>query len=178
MTLKEKIINEIIEIEGGYVNDPNDSGGATKYGITEKVAKANGYNGEMKDLPKELAFNIYSAKYWDSIKGDQVVKLSQEVAIEMADTAVNMGVYRAVYFLQRALNVLNDRERLYKDIATDGAIGNKTIKALQSYLNNRPSSGLLKALNCLQGSFYINLAERRQKDEKYVYGWLKNRVKL
>ena len=41
--LKDDTINHIIEIEGGYVNDPNDSGGETNYGVTEKVARDNGY---------------------------------------------------------------------------------------------------------------------------------------
>ena len=62
--MKEKIINEIIRVEGGYVNDPRDSGGETNFGITVAVARANGYNGRMDCMPRDVAFDIYSAKYW------------------------------------------------------------------------------------------------------------------
>ena len=64
MDIKSKIINSIIAIEGGYVNDPNDSGGETNFGITYKVALANGYHGDMINLPVSVAFNIYSQKYY------------------------------------------------------------------------------------------------------------------
>ena len=52
MNLKHKIINQIIEREGGYVDDISDSGGETKYGITEEVARRYGYDGKMIDLPR------------------------------------------------------------------------------------------------------------------------------
>lgn len=176
--MKERIINEIIRVEGGYVNDPSDSGGETNFGITVAVARANGYNGAMRDLPRSVAFDIYSAKYWDAVKGDDLVKLSEHVAEEAVDTSVNMGSGRAGKFLQRALNVLNKRGSLYKDITVDGVIGEATVSALRAYLDTRDEETLVKALNCLQGAYYIALAERREKDERFVYGWFKNRVTL
>ena len=54
----EQFLNELIRREGGYVNNPADRGGATKYGITEAVARQNGYKGHMKDLPESLARDI------------------------------------------------------------------------------------------------------------------------
>ena len=173
--MKEKIINEIIRIEGGYVNDPRDSGGATKFGITEKVARAHGYKGHMCDLPHYIAFDIYSARYWDSVRADD---MPDALAEEVVDTAVNMGVTRAGKFLQRALNALNNQNKLYSDLVVDGDIGRATIAALRAYLSKREENVLIKALNCLQGAYYIELSERRQKDERFVYGWIKNRVKL
>lgn len=176
--MKERIINEIIRVEGGYVNDPSDSGGETNFGITVQVARANGYVGDMRDMPREVAFDIYSAKYWDAVKGDELVELSEIVTDEVVDTAVNMGAGRAIKFLQRALNVLNTQGKLYPDLTVDGAIGPATINALRSYLSTRNELVLSRALNCLQGAFYIELAERREKDEPFVYGWLRNRVVL
>lgn len=176
--MKENIINEIIRVEGGYVNDPADSGGETNFGITEAVARAHGYNGLMVDMPREVAFDIYVAKYWDAVRGDQLVQLSEVVAEEVVDTSVNMGPGRAGKFLQRALNVLNSEAKLYQDLKVDGAIGPATLTALAAYLEQRNEMVLSRALNCLQGSFYIELAERREKDERFVYGWLKNRVVL
>lgn len=178
-TVKQKVISKIIEVEGGYVNDPKDSGGETKYGITVAVARANGYTGDMKNLPYDLAFKIYSTKYWDSLNLDAIEKVAPKIAEEMADTAVNMGVDRSGTFLQRCLNVLNNQGTAYPDIVVDGGVGGKTLAALNSFLSLRKLDGeevLLKMLNCLQGEFYISLAEKRDKDEKFVFGWFKNRV--
>lgn len=176
--MKERIINEIIRVEGGYVNDPADSGGETNFGITEAVARANGYTGAMRDMPREVAFDIYSAKYWDAVKGDHILTLSEPVAEEVVDTSVNIGSARAGKFLQRALNSLNNESKLYPDLKVDGGIGPATLSALGMYLGSRSDFVLCRALNCLQGAYYIELAERREKDERFVYGWLKNRVVL
>ncbi|MCZ4281711.1 hypothetical protein O4H49_13050 [Kiloniella laminariae] len=177
--LKQRFIDGIIEIEGGYSNNPDDSGGETKYGITAQVARNYGYKGPMRDLPRDLAFRIYSDLYWHSLKLDHVVGLSPLIAEELADTGVNMGVGRAAKFLQRSLNAFNKQQQLYPDLVVDGAIGNATIDALQRYLHLRQREGetvLYRALNALQGAKYIALAEAREKDETFIYGWLLNRV--
>lgn len=174
--LKKKIIDDIIRVEGGYVNDPNDSGGETNFGITFDTARAYGYTGSMRNLPRETAFDIYAAKYWDIVRADDIVELSESIAAEVVDTAVNMGPKRAVTFLQRALNAFNDRGRWYPDIVIDGRIGPATINALAGYMQNRDEKTFVKVLNCLQGAFYIELAERREKDERFINGWFRNRI--
>ena len=176
--MKAKIINEIIRVEGGYVNDPLDSGGETNFGITVATARANGYNGVMSSMPRSVAFDIYSTKYWDAVKADDIATLSEATAAEVVDTSVNMGPKRAGIFLQRSLNVLNDQSRAYADLVVDGAIGPATIRALTMYLARRDEETIVKMLNCLQGAYYVELAERREKDERFVYGWFKNRVSL
>jgi len=177
--MKEIIIGNILRVEGGYVNDPSDSGGETNYGITIAVARAYGYEGDMKDFPKQKAFEIYSKLYWDKLHLDEIEELSSLIAEELADTGVNMGTLRAARFLQRSLNVLNNRSRSYRDLKVDGQIGNATLRALKAYFMVRGEEGekvLFKMLNALQGAFYVTLAERREKDEKFVYGWYANRV--
>lgn len=177
--MKKQIINEIIRIEGDkYTNDPSDSGGATKYGCTETQARAFGYKGHMRDLPRSVAFDLLSIRFWDKVKGDDLQRVSIKVCQEVVDTGVNMGPHRASKFLQRCLNVLNNKASLYRDLTVDGRIGPATIMALTAYLNSRDESVLLKALNALQGAKYIELAERREKDEKWIYGWYKNRVEI
>ena len=175
---KTQVINQIIKVEGGYVDDPSDSGGETNHGITVAVARRYGYKGSMRDMPRGVAFDIYSALYWDKVKADDLLALSPAISQEVVDTGVNMGTGRAGKFLQRSLNVLNRRGTLYKDVAVDGAIGTATLTALRAYLDRRDEKILVKALNCLQGAYYITLAERREKDEVFVFGWLKNRVEL
>ena len=172
---KQDIINNIINLEGGYVNNQLDSGGETNYGITKQVASDNGYDGPMNELPRFIAFDIYSDLYWDSVKADA---MPIALAAEMVDNAINMGSGRAAEFLQKALNALNDKQRLYADIAVDKSIGNQTLRAMNAYLKVREVDVLLKAINCLQGAFYIELSQKRQKDETFVYGWLKNRISL
>ena len=178
-SLKNETIDHIIDIEGGYVNDPRDSGGETNFGITKKVAVSYGYTGEMKLLPKSMAFKIYADKYWDELNLDKIELLSSSVAKELADTGVNMGVGRAAEFLQRSLNALNNQGTLFDDLVLDRNIGPASINALALFISKRGDMGelvLYRALNALQGAFCIELAERRQKDERFVYGWLLNRV--
>lgn len=178
MSLKHQIINEIIETEGGYINDPSDSGGETKYGVTVKVARKFGYFDPMEDMPRFIAFEVYSEKYWEAVRGDSLLSISEGLAREVCDTGVNMGPNRAITFLQRALNAFNMRGEIYDDLVVDGKIGQKTILAVKSYLKHRHEGALIKALNCLQGAFYIELSERREKDEKFIYGWFRNRIKI
>lgn len=181
MTIKAKsqIIDRILDTEGeAFTDDPADSGGPTKWGVTEDEARAYGYTGDMRDLTRDQAFEIYARRYWDAVRGDDLAALSEAVAYEVVDAGVNMGQARAVSFLQRSLNVLNLGGKLYADLKADGLAGPITVAALRSYLSARDESALLKALNCLQGAAYIELAERREKDERFVYGWLRHRVEI
>ena len=178
MTIDE-IIDNIIKVEGGYTNDPNDAGGATRYGITVAVARRNGYNGDMRDLPIEFARMVYRKQYYEGPHFDDVAKLSPRIAEELTDTGVNMGVTTAALFLQRWLNVMNMEKRFYPDVKADGYIGQQTLACLEAYLKKRGKEGetvLLRALNSSQGHRYLEIAEGRQANENYVYGWLLNRV--
>lgn len=169
----------VLGLEGDFSNDPADSGGATRYGITEQVARSFGYKGDMRQLPLETAKQIYRQSYWDRLSLDAVSRLSFPVAEELFDSAVNCGQWLAGTWLQRALNVLNRQGRDYADLAVDGVVGPRTVEALGAYLAHRKQHGekvLLRALNALQGEHYISLAERRVKDEAFVYGWFLNRV--
>lgn len=168
-------------IEGDFSNDPADSGGATRYGITEVQARKSGYHGPMEDLPLETARAIYRAEYWDGLSLDAIGALSETIAYELFDTAVNLGQGNAALFLQRSLNALNRNGRDYLDLRPDGKIGPMTVEALRAFLNRRAPHGekvMSRALNSLQGAFYITLAERREKDERFLFGWLLNRVEI
>lgn len=179
MNIFEKALKHTLGIEGDYVNDPRDSGGATRYGITEKKARAWGFTGPMSELPLDLAKRIYKADYWDIIRLDEVAAMAPSVALEMFDTGVNCGISVPVKFLQRALNILNLQGQLFPDLEVDGIIGQNTLSALRAYVDRRGRLGvqvMVEALNCLQGAFYTDLAERRPKDEAFTFGWFANRV--
>lgn len=169
---------ETLESEGVFSNDAADSGGATKYGITQDVARSSGYHGDMRDLSLEKAKDIYHKEYWVKPGFDRIADLDDELAKELFDTGVNVGTALAAKWLQRALTVLNNEGKYYPDLVPDGRIGPKTIEALSAYLHLRHTSGvLIKAIDSLQGHHYITLAEKREKDERFVYGWLSRRVR-
>lgn len=174
-------VADILGIEGDFSDDPADSGGKTRFGITEAVARRHGYTGSMRALPVALAKGIYRADYWDAQNLNAVAMLSRRIAWELFDTGVNMGTSQAGEFLQMSLNAFNRQATDYPDIEVDGAIGSATLDALAAFLKRRGKDGetvLLRALNALQGAAYIELAERREKDEKYVFGWFLQRVRL
>ncbi len=179
MDVFEQALKHTIGIEGEFSNDPSDSGGATKWGITESVARAFGFAGDMRDLSVPMAKMIYRQNYWNLLKLDRVGELSEDVALEVFDTAVNCGVGFAGKSLQRSLTAFNRNEKDYQDLVVDGLIGEMTVTAFRAYLDKRGLDGetvLLRALNGLQGARYIRLVEKRSKDEKYIYGWFLNRV--
>lgn len=175
----DDLINGVIDREGGYVHHPADRGGATRWGITEAVARANGYAGDMRHFAREAAAVIYRRIYWQRPRIDDVAQRAPSIAAELFDTGVNMGPAVAVAFLQRALNALNRGARDYPDILLDGRIGPQTLGALDGFLATRGAAGetvLLKALEALQGERYVSLAERRPANEAFLYGWLVNRL--
>jgi lysozyme family protein len=177
----EEAFAHVVGIEGRYSNNPADSGGPTIWGVTEQVARANGYTGPMRDLPLSTARMIYKNQYWDLLRLDDINPAYPKIAYELFDTAVNCGVGVAGTFLQRSLNVFNRGQSDYPDIETDGVVGRVTLSTLVTFLQKRKADGekvLLRALNALQGERYISLAERREKDETFVYGWVLNRVEI
>lgn len=179
MNLFDDAFRDLILVEGGYADDKADRGGKTMYGITEAVARAHGYRGEMRDLNLATAKAIYKRAYWDAIRLDQVAEIASGVAVELFDTGVNMGVRTAVRFLQTALNALNREGRDYPDVDVDGSLGQGTLEALRDYVRARGQEGrvvLLRALNGLQAARYIQIASTDASQEKFLYGWLKHRV--
>lgn len=176
----DTLIDGVIDREGGYVDNPSDKGGPTCFGITEAVARANGYTGTMRQLPRSEAVSIYRRLYWLRPRLDEIETRSGRLAAELFDTGVNMGPAVAVTFLQRALTALNRNASDYCDLTPDGRIGPVTLAALDAFLKVRGrTSGetvLLRALEALQGERYLRLAERRPANEAFLYGWLANRM--
>ncbi|WP_343526958.1 glycosyl hydrolase 108 family protein [Sphingomonas sp.] len=161
-------------IEGGFSDHPSDRGGKTQWGITEAVARADGYTGPMAGLPKARALAIYRRLYWDRIGLDWIAAVDRDTAAELFDTAVNMGVSVAVTFLQRVLNALNRQGRDYPDLKVDGSAGPATATALRALIARRGIVGrnaVLTYLNALQGARYVELAEARAANEDFVLGW-------
>ena len=174
------LIDAVIDREGAYVDHPADRGGPTCFGITEAVARAHGYAGPMRQLPRDEAAAIYRRLYWARPALDRVAERSPRIAAELFDTGINMVPAVAVTFLQLALTALNRGATDYPDLVPDGRIGPATLTALDCFLHLRGATPgetvLLRALEALQGERYLRLAERRPANEAFLYGWLANRI--
>ncbi|EAA4127654.1 hypothetical protein DO649_26295 [Salmonella enterica subsp. enterica] len=171
---KEGIIESKTDLEGGYVNDPDDKGGETCHGVTLDTAREYGYTGKMKDLTRAQAFDIYDRGWWKKLKLDEIFAISPLLADRMFDFGINAGRANCVKSLQRILNVLNNEGKLYADIVTDGGMGPKTLGALNAYLKYRKDEGLsilIFALISHQVTYYTEISEKRKRNEKYTYGW-------
>ncbi|WP_298402718.1 glycosyl hydrolase 108 family protein [Janthinobacterium sp.] len=176
-----RVIDAILRAEGGYVNDPLDAGGETNYGITAAVARANGYQGPMRDLPVAVARAIYTARYITEPNFDQVLAIHAGIGAEVIDTGVNMGPHRAAEFLQRWLNGFNDTGARYPALFVDGRLGTQSLGALAAFLNWRGREGatvLLRALNGLQAARYLDITEANKSQRRFLFGWIKERVAM
>ena len=85
------IIASIIEVEGGYVNNKDDRGGETNFGITKDTARANGYMGDMRSMTKKDAYDIYYKAYWQKNKCPELAEIHPLLAFHVFDLAVNGG---------------------------------------------------------------------------------------
>lgn len=161
-------------IEGGYSNDPRDRGGETKYGITEATARAFGYSGKMVDMTLATAGEIYKQQYWFPIHLDLIDAKAPLTAEELFDTGVNCGIGTAGKFLQRALSALTTGV-----IAVDGAVGKGTLAAFDAFIAKRGAQGdlvLARLCNAQQGVRYIEIVERNETQDAFIFGWTMNRV--
>lgn len=107
----EKAFERVIGYEGGYVFDPRDAGGETKYGISKRAYP----NLDIKNLTLDQAKEIYRRDYWNRLHLDEIPDC---VRFDLFDAAVNSGVSAAAKFLQRAAGT-----------NADGVIGKLTIAA-------------------------------------------------
>lgn len=173
------LIDRILNVEGGEVNDVYDSGGHTNWGITERLARHYGWRGSMSNLPLSFAYFIYYHEFVINLRIEDIEVKSNRLAYEVLDTGVNAGIETAAIHLQRSLNACNNRGKRWIDIRVDGDIGPQTMSAFNHAFVARSDieHALLTLVNVLQGSHYVKLVERRQKDEKFMMGWV-TRVSL
>lgn len=114
----EKAFDILLGHEGGFVDHPKDPGGATRYGITQRVARKHGYLGDMREFPLSEAKRIARAAYWDEVEADF---MPDAIRFDLFDGAYNSGPVQATKWLQRAA-VVDD----------DGIIGPKTLAAVRA----------------------------------------------
>lgn len=174
----QEIAADIIRREGGYVNDPDDPGGATKYGVTIHTMRRLGldldHDGQVttrdvKALTRQQAEQIFIAHYFN---GPRISALPEPLQATVFDMYVNSGA-NAVKLLQRLLNDMGH------DISEDGVIGPHTVRAAYAAYFDAPDH-IADAYAIARRNYYYDLADRRPASRKYARrrdggkgGWIK-----
>ena len=152
-----EIIEKVLDHEGGYVNDPKDLGGETKYCITKRFYP----DVDIKNLTIEKAKEIYKKDYWDK---NRVESLPQNLWHIYFDMCVNMGKRTAVKVLQRA--AVNKG----RGIEIDGGLGPATRKALKGVELDRVRAFRVK--------YYVDLITAKPEQEKFYLGWFRRATEV
>lgn len=175
----DEVIDKVVAIEGRYSNNPSDPGGETMFGVTKAVARANGYLGPMRDMPRSTAVRIFKHEYVIAPMFDMVFDMYPKLGAELIDSGINCGVKRASLWLQHSLNGLNRRGKDFANLVEDGRLGKNTLYALKQYKALRGDEGedvIRKCCDIQQGAHYIDLASNDSKFEDFLYGWIRTRT--
>ena len=144
----DEAFEKLIGHEGGYVNNPKDPGGETKFGISKRSYPSENIKGMTLDRAKA----IYRRDFWDKC---HIAELPETVWFDVFDTAVNSGTGNAIKILQRALKMEN----------VDGIFGPKTARAIYSV----DPEYLSRAYNGHRLNYYTNLGDFKT----FGKGWVR-----
>jgi lysozyme family protein len=150
-------IQTVLRHEGGYVNDPADCGGETKFGICQRSYPKL----KIRDLDVAAAEAIYQRDFWQPLRLDEIH--DQSVATKVIDTAVLIGRFNAVKLLQRAVPQAGGGL-----LRVDGKIGPNTLTAI----NLCSPALLLIAYRKLLATYYETLAVNIPTNQNFLKGWL------
>lgn len=171
----EQMLDRLIAREGGFVNNPIDRGGPTKYGITQNTL--NSYQAHDPTAPTVVQFlskldarKIYKTMYWEKTN---VRKIKNQFIAEMVlDQCVNCGPSNAIRRLQASINfVSRDRDR---NISEDGIIGPVTIKAI----DYSPPRALALSFFRLSQMHYIKICIGDPSQTIFLKGWMNRSYQL
>ena len=157
LTTFNEIIEKVLEHEGGYVNDPNDLGGETNFGINKRFYP----DVDIKNLTKEDAKQIYYKDYW---KKHKCVLMPEQLRHIYFDMCVNMGKRTAVKILQRT--AVNKG----KDIDVDGGLGELTLEAIKNVE--------LERVRAYRVKYYVDLVNKKPEQEKFYFGWFRRSLQV
>jgi lysozyme family protein len=153
----ERAVEVVLKHEGGYVNDPDDPGGETKFGISKRSYP----DLDIRNLTEEQARAIYRKDWWDEHGYHRIE--NADIAAKLLDLAVHVGPWRAHKMLQRAVNASGGH------VEVDGWLGPNTVDAV----NRHPVPGLILAQLRLQAvRHYADLAQHAAR-RKFLLGWVR-----
>lgn len=154
----DRAIAVILAHEGGYVNDPDDPGGETNYGISKRSYPQE----DIVRLTVGRATEIYRKDFWDAQWNGLG---SQELATALLDASVNMGRSQAVKLLQRAINGAGGA------VQVDGIFGSNTLLMANTYAED-----VLREFRAHRTLFYLDLAWTQPTMKKFLPGWIRRAV--
>lgn len=157
----EKAIEFVLRNEGLYVNDVDDKGGETKFGISKRSYPTL----DIKNLSLEKAKEIYKKDFWENQKYKNIKDI--ELAIKIFDLSVNVGVSRANKLIQRALRAVN------KKVEENGVLNDVVIHLI----NESDSSNLLSSLKSEAAGYYRTIVSTKPHRAKFLKGWLNRAYK-
>jgi lysozyme family protein len=162
----QQIAEDIVAREGGFVNDPDDPGGATNMGVTIGTLRRLGLDldgdgkvteADLKRLTRKDVVTIFLTEYFQRPGID---RLPAAIQPSVFDMYVNAGT-NAVKILQRLLTDMGF------DVADDGVIGPKTAEAANHAAEVAPNH-LADAYAIARRNYYYNIAEARPASRKYA----------
>lgn len=162
----QDIATDIVAREGGYVNDPDDPGGATKHGVTIHTMRRLGLDltgdgavteADVRALTMDQARDIFLKHYF---YGPGIDSLPNPLQASVFDMYVNAGA-NAVKILQRLFNAMRF------DVAVDGVIGPQTADAARQAIAAAPDH-LVDAYGIARRNYYYGLADARPASRKYA----------
>jgi len=148
----EIVIDKTLSHEGGYVNDPDDAGGETKFGISKRAYPSI----DIKSLTRDEAKAIYKHDYWDRCRCDDIDNIN--VASSIFDFGVNAGVRMSCKLAQAVSGAV-----------VDGVIGNNSV----TLINSLDSELFLSKFALAKITRYAEICKRNPKNRKFFYGWVK-----
>ena len=161
-----RLAEEIVAREGGYVNDPDDPGGATNFGVTIHTMRRLGLDldgdgdtdsTDVRQLSREQAVDIFLRDYFER---PGLERLPVCVQASVFDMYVNAGS-NAIKVLQRLLNQMDEQ------VAVDGALGPLTLAATHRAASRAPAL-FADAYGIARRNYYFRLADGRVQSRKYV----------
>lgn len=166
MQTVEQIAKEIVAREGGYVNDPDDPGGATNYGVTIGTMRRLGLDltgdgqvtaADVRALSRAQATDIFIEHYW---RRPRICDLPAPLHATVFDMYVNAGS-NAVRILQRLVRDMRI------EVTVDGVIGPQTIAVVDRAVAAAPDT-IVDAYGIARRNYYYALADRRPASRKYA----------
>lgn len=157
--------------EGGFVNDPNDAGGATKYGVslrTYRLYYPEADISTIQNLSVGQAKEFYKKYFWQANRYDEIK--NPDMAIKIFDACINMGPRQAHLCLQRALNCVGFK------LQEDGNLGPATLAALNRTECPEWNFAILCSYRSELAGYYRLLAEIKPTNKRFLDGWLSKRA--
>ena len=171
--------------EGFISNNSTDKGGFTYKGISrtkhqswpgwkiiDEIFRSTDYQSVQQinsnPILQNLVQGFYLTEFWNKIQGDLLP--TQNIANEIFESSINLGVSAASEILQRTINLLNRNSKLFPDISVDGIIGNETLAALRKCIEANGEKLIYNILNFYQAKHYIQIMEKDHTQEIFI-GW-------